>query len=40
MLYGAIIKARNVLYDKGAFKSSSLGVPTVSIGNITVGGTG
>ncbi len=40
MLYGAIIKARNALYDKGAFKSFSLGVPTVSIGNITVGGTG
>lgn len=40
MLYGAIIKTRNALYDKGAFKSFSLGVPTISVGNITVGGTG
>ena len=39
-LYGAIIKTRNALYDKGVFKSFSLEVPTVSIGNITVGGTG
>jgi len=39
-LYGAITKGRNLLYEKGVFKSFSLGVPTVSIGNITVGGTG
>ncbi|MEZ5424917.1 MAG: tetraacyldisaccharide 4'-kinase [Pyrinomonadaceae bacterium] len=39
-LYGAIIKARNSFYEKGVLKSFSLGVPTVSIGNITVGGTG
>ncbi len=29
-----------MLYEKGTFKSFSLGVPTISIGNITVGGTG
>ena len=40
MLYGAITKARNALYEKGWLKSFSLGVPTISIGNITVGGTG
>lgn len=40
MLYSAIIKARNALYEKGLLKSFSLGVPTVSIGNMTVGGTG
>ena len=40
MLYGAIIKARNALYEKGLLKSFSLGVSTISIGNITVGGTG
>ena len=40
MLYGAIINARNALYEKGLLKSFSLGVPTISIGNITVGGTG
>jgi tetraacyldisaccharide 4'-kinase len=40
MLYGAITKARNALYETGFLKSFSLGVPTVSVGNITVGGTG
>lgn len=39
-LYGLITKARNSLYKTGVFKSFALGVPTVSIGNITVGGTG
>ena len=39
-LYGAITDARNSLYEKEFFKSFSLGVPTVSVGNITVGGTG
>ncbi len=39
-LYGAGIKARNALYQKGVFKSFNLGVKTISVGNITVGGTG
>lgn len=39
-LYGAIAGVRNTLYKKGVLKSFSLGVPTISIGNITVGGTG
>lgn len=39
-LYAALVNARNTLYEKGYFKSFSLGAPTVSIGNITVGGTG
>lgn len=39
-LYGTIIKTRIRLYENGVFKSFSLGVPIVSIGNITVGGTG
>ena len=39
-LYGAMVNARSALYRKGFFKSFSLGAPTVSIGNITVGGTG
>ena len=39
-LYETIINARNSLYEKGVFKSLSLGVLTISIGNITVGGTG
>ena len=40
MLYGAITNIRNSLYDRGVFKSVALGVPVVSVGNITVGGTG
>ncbi|CAN5524131.1 tetraacyldisaccharide 4'-kinase [soil metagenome] len=39
-LYGKIINFRNSLYEKGAFKSFSLGARTISVGNITVGGTG
>ncbi|MGI9035184.1 MAG: tetraacyldisaccharide 4'-kinase [Pyrinomonadaceae bacterium] len=39
-LYGAAIRARLKLYEKGFFKSRDLGAPTVSVGNITVGGTG
>jgi tetraacyldisaccharide 4'-kinase len=39
-LYGKIIDFRNALYEKGVFKSFSLGAKTVSVGNITVGGTG
>jgi tetraacyldisaccharide 4'-kinase len=40
LLYRAVVRARDSLYEKGFFKSRSLGVPAVSIGNITVGGTG
>src|SRR5690606_23906728 len=32
--------ARNLLYDKGVFSCTKVGVPIVSVGNITVGGTG
>ena len=39
-LYGKIADARNTLYDRGVFGSHSLGAKTISIGNITVGGTG
>ncbi|MBC7901753.1 MAG: tetraacyldisaccharide 4'-kinase [Saprospiraceae bacterium] len=39
-LYGKIADARNTLYDKGVFNSHSLGARTISIGNITAGGTG
>lgn len=39
-LYEKIVEARRSLYEKNFFKSASLGVPTISIGNITVGGTG
>ncbi len=38
--YSAVVGGRNSLYEKGVFKSHSLGAKTVSVGNITVGGTG
>lgn len=39
-LYGVGLRARNSLYQKGFFTSADLGAKTISIGNITVGGTG
>jgi len=39
-LYGLAAKTRNSLYDRQIFKSHSLGVRTISIGNLTTGGTG
>src|SRR6266513_624907 len=39
-IYGKLADLRNTLYDKGVFESTSLGARTISIGNITTGGTG
>src|SRR5438874_11432253 len=39
-IYKKIIGARNLLYDRGVFDSFDLGARTISIGNITTGGTG
>jgi len=39
-LYGKIAYIRNALYDRGTLRSYDLGARTVSIGNITTGGTG
>ncbi|HVF29713.1 MAG TPA: tetraacyldisaccharide 4'-kinase [Pyrinomonadaceae bacterium] len=39
-LYGHVIDIRNALYDRGIFRSHSLGARTISVGNITTGGTG
>ncbi|MBQ9201887.1 MAG: tetraacyldisaccharide 4'-kinase [Bacteroidales bacterium] len=39
-LYGALVKWRNYLYDKGIKKSARFDIPIICIGNITVGGTG
>ncbi len=39
-LYGAVVHARNELYDRGTLSLSHLQGPVVSIGNITVGGSG
>jgi len=39
-IYGKLADVRNRLYDSGVFETHDLGVHTVSIGNITAGGTG
>jgi len=39
-LYGIITGIRNWVYDKGLLRSYTFPVPTVVIGNLTVGGTG
>lgn len=39
-IYKLVIKARSSFYQKGFFTSYPLGAPTISVGNITVGGTG
>ena len=40
LLYRAATKARNVLYDRGTLSIVTPDVPTISIGNLSVGGTG
>lgn len=40
LLYGGIIRLRNRMYDLGFFKTEKLGCRVISVGNITVGGTG
>jgi tetraacyldisaccharide 4'-kinase len=40
IVYGGLIKLREALYKKGILQSKRLPCPVVSIGNITVGGTG
>ena len=39
-IYGFFVRLRNTLFDVGALKSRSFTVPTIAVGNITVGGTG
>ncbi len=39
-LYGAVVGARNALYDRGSLTARYLEKPVVSVGNICVGGTG
>ena len=39
-LYGLGVRFRNHLFDTGILKSRSFRVPVISVGNITVGGTG
>ena len=38
--YGVGVKLRNLLFETGVLKSRSFQVPVISVGNITIGGTG
>ena len=39
-IYGAAMKARRVLYQTGRFRVHRLEAPVISVGNLTMGGTG
>ncbi|QQS42683.1 MAG: tetraacyldisaccharide 4'-kinase [Acidobacteriota bacterium] len=39
-IYGRVLDTRNVLYDYAVFRSYKVPVPVISVGNITLGGTG
>jgi tetraacyldisaccharide 4'-kinase len=38
--YGGAVRARNRLFDLGVLRQEKVGCPVVSVGNLTVGGTG
>lgn len=38
--YGLVVRARNALYDRGWLSKQMLPCPVISVGNLTVGGTG
>ncbi len=40
IIYGVVVYIRNMFYDYNFFKSKEFEIPVISIGNITVGGTG
>ncbi len=39
-VYAAAVAARNAAYDRGVFRAHELALPAISVGNLTVGGTG
>lgn len=39
-IYGGVVALRNALFDWGVLEQRQMGVPIISVGNITVGGTG
>ncbi len=39
-IYAVGVDIRNAMFDRGWFRSYDLGAPTISIGNLTAGGTG
>ncbi len=40
LFYGTIVWLRNKLYDWGVFSSKEFAIPTISVGNLSMGGTG
>ncbi len=40
LLYGLGVQIRNFLFDTGVLKSTEFDIPVITVGNITVGGTG
>jgi tetraacyldisaccharide 4'-kinase len=40
LLYALITDIRNLMYDKGYLSSQSFDIPTINVGNLSVGGTG
>src|SRR3982750_2683896 len=39
-LYGTVVRTRGALYDRGMLRSHASVLPVLSIGNLSVGGTG
>ncbi|HEY9228527.1 MAG TPA: tetraacyldisaccharide 4'-kinase, partial [Gemmatimonadaceae bacterium] len=39
-VFGGIVGARDILYDAGWLPASETPIPAISVGNLTVGGTG
>ena len=40
LIYGAVVWLRNRLYDMGVSSSVEFSIPVISVGNLSVGGTG
>ncbi|MDQ3687960.1 MAG: tetraacyldisaccharide 4'-kinase [Acidobacteriota bacterium] len=40
LIYGTVTRARAALYEAGVLATHNVGVPVISVGNITAGGTG
>jgi len=40
LFYAAVIRTRNLFFDKSVFKSKKVNAKTISVGNITIGGSG